>query len=211
MKILSIDECGRGAAYGPLALGMTLVDYKEPFDSNKRDEVEEEILDWARKVLEYPRLKSLDSKMVKRRTKREELFKNFPLDYVVIFKGANEINTRGKGCLNKIFSEMIQEGIETLDTSVDFLLCDASLIAPTGYNHISIVEGDIKYPSIGASSIVCKVLRDRLIEVMSEDEHVLYDLMNNKGYLTEQHRLALSQLGMTNHHRISFCKKFVRN
>lgn len=222
MKVISIDECGRGAGYGPLAIGLTLIEYKNEFNPKVRDEKEEEILNWARRIL-YPqgergncetrekgRLSTLDSKKLTER-RRIILHQQYPYPYFVLFKSAQEINERGVGELNHIFTEMIEEGLyrfKSMGVLPDFILCDGNLKVPQGYKYIEVLRGDYKYPSIGMASVVCKVLRDKLLIEMSKLEHPLYDLENNKGYLTPKHLTALTNLGLTPNHRVNFCSKF---
>lgn len=69
--------------------------------------------------------------------------------------------------------------------------------------HRCIIEGDAKYMSIAAASILAKTYRD---EYMQELHHSfpLYDWMNNKAYATLSHRNAIKEHGITEHHRKSF-------
>lgn len=66
-----------------------------------------------------------------------------------------------------------------------------------------IVKGDGKSLSIAAASIVAKVTRDRLMVDLAQ-QHPGYDWDKNAGYPTQRHISALSELGVTPHHRVSF-------
>jgi len=69
--------------------------------------------------------------------------------------------------------------------------------------HTCIVKGDGKYTSIAAASILAKTSRDahmmRLHKV-----YPVYHWDRNKGYPTKQHRQAIHDAGITEHHRRSF-------
>lgn len=78
-------------------------------------------------------------------------------------------------------------------------------------NHICIENGDNKYCSIAAASIIAKVERDKYIEELCKKYEKLvlyYDLLNNKGYGTKKHLDGIKNYGITNMHRKSFgiCK-----
>jgi len=66
-----------------------------------------------------------------------------------------------------------------------------------------IVGGDATSTSIAAASIIAKVTRDRLMVHLAEN-HAGFGWEHNRGYGTAHHRLALTLLGPTPHHRRSF-------
>jgi ribonuclease HII len=65
------------------------------------------------------------------------------------------------------------------------------------------VKGDERSLEIAAASVVAKVWRDDLI-VRLATRYPDYDLVANKGYGTQRHRLALQQYGPSRLHRKSF-------
>ena len=71
-----------------------------------------------------------------------------------------------------------------------------------------IIKGDAKSISIGAASIVAKVIRDRL---MVEYDKIMpgYGFAANKGYGSAEHIAALKKYGPTPIHRRSFIGNFV--
>jgi ribonuclease HII len=78
---------------------------------------------------------------------------------------------------------------------------------------ICIENGDNKYCSIAAASILAKVARDSYINELCKDNPELiekYDLLNNKGYGTEKHMTGIKQYGISKWHRRSFglCKNY---
>ena len=72
----------------------------------------------------------------------------------------------------------------------------------------AVVRGDGKSLSIAAASIVAKVCRDKLMVDLSQ-QFPGYGWEANAGYVTQMHKKALAELGVTPHHRRSFAP--VRN
>ena len=69
--------------------------------------------------------------------------------------------------------------------------------------HQCIVEGDAKYFSIAAASILAKTYRDDYMKQIAA-EHPEYDWHNNKGYPTLKHRETIIKIGYTPYHRRTF-------
>jgi ribonuclease HII len=69
--------------------------------------------------------------------------------------------------------------------------------------YMAIVDGDASCYSIACASIVAKVVRDRLMTLLSA-RHPGYGWEHNAGYATRDHRAAMSELGLTVFHRRSF-------
>lgn len=67
----------------------------------------------------------------------------------------------------------------------------------------TVVDGDAKCLSIAAASIAAKVHRDAYMRGLAE-QYPGYGWETNVGYGTPDHRLAMSRLGLTPHHRRSF-------
>ena len=67
----------------------------------------------------------------------------------------------------------------------------------------ALVKGDQLSLSIAAASIIAKVTRDRLMREMAL-EHPQYGFERHKGYGTKAHQQALTEHGVTKHHRRSF-------
>lgn len=67
-----------------------------------------------------------------------------------------------------------------------------------------IVGGDGLYMSIAAASVLAKTHRDEYMEGL-DGEYPAYGWSRNKGYATAFHRDAIGRLGLTPHHRRTFC------
>jgi ribonuclease HII len=69
--------------------------------------------------------------------------------------------------------------------------------------YTAIVKGDAKVYSIAAASVVAKVVRDRMMALLSA-RYPGYGWERNQGYATLEHRMAIRELGLTPFHRRSF-------
>lgn len=69
--------------------------------------------------------------------------------------------------------------------------------------HECIIEGDGKYFSIAAASILAKTYRDDFMQKLSCD-YPQYHWFSNKGYATVKHREAVIEHGLSPYHRRSF-------
>jgi ribonuclease HII len=105
--------------------------------------------------------------------------------------------------LNASFLAM-HRAIEKLHLSPQFLIIDGNRF--NKYNevpHQCIVEGDGKYFSIAAASILAKTYRDDYMKQIAA-EHPEYDWHKNKGYPTIKHRETVMKNGYTPYHRRTF-------
>ncbi|MPZ22479.1 MAG: hypothetical protein GEU28_02820 [Dehalococcoidia bacterium] len=73
----------------------------------------------------------------------------------------------------------------------------------TAYRQQAIVDGDALCMSIAAASIVAKVARDHMMEVLHH-EYPCYGWRENKGYATPEHKQAIRQHGASPWHRMLF-------
>ena len=70
-------------------------------------------------------------------------------------------------------------------------------------DHTCIIKGDGKYMNIAAASIIEKKKRDEIMKKLSIS-FPEYLWNQNKGYPTKKHKNAISEFGITKHHRKSF-------
>jgi len=100
--------------------------------------------------------------------------------------------------------EAMHMALDNLKTKPDFILVDGNKFKR--YSNIpyeTIVKGDSKIKAIAAASIIAKYYRDtKLIEL--HEEHPEYSWNTNSGYLTEAHRNAIKEHGITKYHRLTF-------
>lgn len=94
--------------------------------------------------------------------------------------------------------------IEGLDKKPELLLVDGNNFIP--FKEIpfkTIVQGDGKFLSIAAASVLAKTFRDEYMNKLHE-KHPEYKWNTNKGYPTQEHRDAIAEYGSTDFHRKTF-------
>lgn len=69
--------------------------------------------------------------------------------------------------------------------------------------HHCIIQGDSKFRSIAAASVLAKTHRDELMAALHK-AHPAYGWQVNKGYPTADHRATIAAHGPCAHHRTSF-------
>jgi ribonuclease HII len=105
--------------------------------------------------------------------------------------------------LNASFLAM-HRAIAKLHLCPQFLIIDGNRFNKYGKTpHQCIVEGDGKYFSIAAASILAKTYRDDYMKQIAA-EHPEYNWHTNKGYPTVSHRKTVLEMGHTPYHRKTF-------
>ncbi len=105
--------------------------------------------------------------------------------------------------LNASFLAM-HRAIAKLKIKPQELLIDGNRFNPyKKIPHHCIIEGDGKYLSIAAASVLAKTYRDDFMK-KAHKKHKNYNWDKNKGYATEFHRKAIIQHGLTDYHRKTF-------
>ena len=103
----------------------------------------------------------------------------------------------------------MHKAIEKIKLPFELILVDGPHFNKyKNYNHKCIIRGDSKYQAIAAASIIAKTYRDKLMKKIHVD-YPQYKWSRNKGYPTPEHRQAIINFGITNHHRKSF--KLINN
>ena len=100
----------------------------------------------------------------------------------------------------------MREALDNLTIKPDALLIDHLSLEDIDCVQESIVKGDEKCFSIGAASIMAKVMRDEMMHNYAK-EYPEYHFDKNKGYGSREHFEALFQYGASPIHRQSFLKK----
>ena len=98
----------------------------------------------------------------------------------------------------------MHRALDQLTTRPEAVIVDGNRFKPYGsLPSVTIVNGDGKYLSIAAASILAKTYRDDYMKRLAE-EYPQYDWKGNKGYPTKKHRDAIRQFGATPYHRRTF-------
>lgn len=105
--------------------------------------------------------------------------------------------------LNASFLAM-HRAIAKLHLKPQFLIIDGNRFNKyESTPHQCVVQGDGKYFSIAAASILAKTYRDDYMKQIAA-EHPEYDWHANKGYPTIKHRETILKIGYTPYHRRTF-------
>ncbi len=181
VRIIGIDEAGRGALAGPLvACSVEL----SPF-------------------LYQNSYLMKDSKAINK-TKRQIAFDLITENckFAIGFSTVDEIEE-----INILNATMLamQRSIEAIKPNNNsIVLIDGNQKPRTQKPCFCIVQGDAKNIAISAASIVAKVTRDRIMNKLHK-KHPIYLWSNNKGYPTQYHRDTIRKIGITQDHRKKFC------
>ena len=175
--IIGVDECGRGSLASFVVAAA--VHIPEQFD-----------------VLGIKDSKKLTSKNREKQFERIVSCCSYSIG-MVSEKIIDEINIREATKL------AMKETILNFD-SADFVLVDGNFV-PNGLNICAkpVIKGDSLSISIAAASIVAKVFRDSLMDILHE-EFPMYGWNKNKGYGTQKHRDAIKKYGPCKYHRKTF-------
>ncbi|HET7178754.1 MAG TPA: ribonuclease HII [Chryseosolibacter sp.] len=105
--------------------------------------------------------------------------------------------------LNASFKAM-HLALDKLTLQPELLLIDGNRFNPyKDFKYECIIQGDAKYLSIAAASILAKTHRDDLMTNLAK-QFCGYGWETNVGYATAEHREGIRQLGVTPYHRRSF-------
>ncbi len=85
----------------------------------------------------------------------------------------------------------------------DFLLVDGKFDVPLQVSQLHLIKGESKSSSIAAASIVAKLRRDAVMDILHQ-KYPQYGFNTNKGYPTRLHRQAIAEFGTCPAHRLTF-------
>jgi ribonuclease HII len=130
-----------------------------------------------------------------------ELIQKEAIAYAVGQVDAEEIDEIN--ILNASFLAM-HRALDLMAVSPGFLIVDGNRFKPyKSLPHECIIQGDGKYLSIAAASILAKTYRDDYMANLAI-QYPQYDWKNNKGYATLKHRQAVGEHGLSPYHRKTF-------
>ena len=115
---------------------------------------------------------------------------------VVSPKEIDEINileATKKACVLAVEGLIIEPAVVIVDGNMKF----------NDHRFVSYIKGDDKSISIAAASIIAKVTRDRMMDLLHKD-FPNYNWAKNSGYGTREHISAIKMYGSCVHHRVSF-------
>jgi len=97
----------------------------------------------------------------------------------------------------------MEQAVAQLHQKPDLILVDGNRPLKQPLAQKCLIQGDGLSHSIGAASIIAKVVRDKLMESWHY-RFPQYNFFENKGYGTREHLTALRRFGPCPLHRLSF-------
>lgn len=180
--ICGVDEAGRGPLAGPVCAAAVILPPN----------------------VEIPGLN--DSKKLSDKKRRElyPVIMEKAIAYGIAFADHKEIDEIN--ILQATYLAM-ERAINQLSVRPELALIDGNRAKDFGIPVATVVHGDSLSANIAAASVLAKVTRDDYMLKMAE-EYPGYDFEIHKGYGTKAHYAALTELGASPIHRMSFLKKF---
>ncbi len=182
--IAGLDEAGRGALAGPVAVGAVIL----PLDKT---------------LLSSTLSRARDSKQLTARMREAiaPIVKDVALAWSVGFAAADEIDSQGIVRATRLAAI---RALHQFSIAPQYLLTDFRLELPQlDISQTSIVKGDAHCLSIACASILAKTERDALMQEL-DARFPGYGLVKHKGYGTQAHRSAMKRKGLTSIHRKTF-------
>jgi ribonuclease HII len=181
-RIAGIDEAGRGALAGPVAVGVLVL----PPDGQLTTH-----LQGVR-----------DSKQMspKARVYWADEIKACALEWAVGFAQPSEIDCYGIVPAVHLATE---RALLSLTVPPEYLLIDYFTLPENDLPQTALVKGDNISLSIAGAAVLAKTTRDALMENLDQD-FPGYGFAAHKGYGTFAHRTAIARLGTCAIHRTSF-------
>jgi ribonuclease HII len=185
LKIVGVDEVGRGPLAGPVVSAAVCLDLNEVIDG----------INDSKKLSAAERERLYDIIIEK------------SICWSVASASPEEIDK-----INILQASLLsmKRALEKIQQNWEYILIDGNQLIP-GIDKVkqrTIVQGDAKSASIAAASIIAKVTRDKLMSEYHE-KYPIYEFNENKGYATEHHRNSISEHGICEIHRKTFCETFI--
>lgn len=181
-RVAGLDEAGRGALAGPVAVGAVIL------PPHPR------LLRTLRGVRDSKQMTSLA------RARRVETIRAVARAWSLGWASAEEIDSLGISAATRLAAE---RALDALPLPPQALLTDFRLNPETDLPFVSLVKGDQKSLTIACASVLAKTARDALMRELDE-LFSGYGLAKHKGYGTAIHRAAIERLGHSPIHRKTF-------
>ena len=200
--VIGIDEVGRGAIAGPVAVGVSLIDKTNP-------------------ALEAWPEKLQDSKLMtpKSRSEIASPLIEWVSSYAVGFSSNKEIDELGisealrlaaGSALDELFRDAKTRKSIAEDGAVILLDGSQNWLGKVSYGlDVQVqVKADTNCVSVAAAAVLAKVTRDSLMQEL-DTQNPGYGLAGHKGYASAAHIAALRALGPTDIHRVTWLTRIL--
>lgn len=176
--VAGVDEAGRGALAGPVAVAAVILPSDEVIDG----------------LADSKRLTA------RRRERLAARIRASAVAWAVVFVDSGQIDAIN--ILNATLCGM-QQAVSALAPAASSALIDGNQCPPLSIPAQAVIGGDASEPAISAASILAKVARDAEM-VLLDQAFPGYGFAQHMGYGTAAHNLALTRLGACPSHRHSF-------
>lgn len=190
--VIALDEVGRGALAGPVAVGAAVVDER---DARRRIPVglrDSKLVPEAKRADVAARAAAWVSVSAVGWASSEEI------DRIGIMRALGLAAIRAIAEL-RAHAVVAEDAIVVLDGNYDYI----TPAGATGLTIRPVIKADRDCASVAAASVIAKVSRDALMTSL-HDEAPAYQWSRNKGYASPEHREAIRTLGLSAHHRSSW-------
>jgi ribonuclease HII len=200
--VIGIDEVGRGAIAGPVAVGVSLIDKTNP-------------------ALEAWPQKLQDSKLMtaKSRSEIHEPLAKWVSSYAVGFSTNTEIDELGISealrlaagrALEELFNDATFRKLIAEEGAVILLDGSQNWLGKVSYGlDVQVqVKADTNCVSVAAAAVLAKVTRDSLMQELDQ-QNLGYGLAGHKGYASAAHIAALRNLGPSAIHRVTWLTRIL--
>ena len=178
VAVAGVDEVGRGCLAGPVMAGAVILHPERRIDG------------------------LADSKtctLAQRERLHDEICRK-SVAWAVVSVDPDEIDRIN---IHQATLQAMRRAVLALAPLPDAVLVDAFRIPLLPMAQRGVIGGDRRASAIAAASIVAKVTRDRLMQVL-HDSDPRYGFDRHKGYATADHLSAVARFGYSAHHRRSF-------
>jgi ribonuclease HII len=196
MKIIGLDEVGRGCWAGPLVACAVLFDDAQELPGLHKT--------W----------RLADSKVMtkKQRQLADGYIKHSALAYGIGWVSSQEVDKHGLTAAVRLAMQRAMAALSTMEGSglppfevADRIIVDGSINFLKDLPRTeAIIKADGSIPAVSAASILAKVARDAWMASEADAKYPGYGFARHVGYGTLFHREALALLGVTELHRRSF-------
>ena len=173
------DESGRGCLAGPVFAAAVILppEYAHP-ELNDSKKLNEKLRNKLRKEIE-----------------------SVALDWAVYFIDNKRID---KVNILRASIMAMHQALDRLKLRPDHIIIDGNhFYKYRSVPHQCIIKGDAQYASIAAASVLAKTHRDEYMLELHKNYNY-YGWNTNKGYATQEHRMAIERFGISPYHRRSF-------
>jgi ribonuclease HII len=200
--VIGIDEVGRGAIAGPVAVGVSLIDKTNP-----------NLESWPEKLQ--------DSKLMTAKSRSEitQPLMDWVSSHAVGFSANTEIDELGISealrlaagrALDELFKVATFRKLIAEDGAVILLDGSQNWLGKVSYGlDVNLqVKADTNCVSVAAAAVLAKVTRDSLMQDLDQ-QYPGYGIAGHKGYASAAHITALRTLGPSAIHRVTWLTRIL--